>query len=154
MNGDSFITAGGEAIMLGRDTQSAASYDIIEAARDLDSTYGPAADYVDYEVASAEANVSSDTASDRRPVMSSDRLMIVFASNRSPASGTNFDLYVASRLGTSGDFTPAVRLAEPVNSTGADMPGTISEDKCVVYFTSNRPGGYGDHDVYVARRAK
>lgn len=154
MNGDSFITAGGEAIMLGRETGSAAGHDIIEAPRDINSIYGPAAEFVDYSVASEEANVSSDSAEDRRPVMSSDRLMIAFASNRTPASGTNVDLYIANRAGPSGVFTDPVRLPDPVSSSSADLPGTISEDKCVIYFTSDRPGGFGLHDVYVARRAK
>ncbi|MDR0581586.1 MAG: carboxypeptidase regulatory-like domain-containing protein [Prevotellaceae bacterium] len=40
-------------------------------------------------------------------------------------------------------------LGYPVNSTGDDIVYGISEDGSKLYMSSNRSGGYGDHDLYV-----
>ena len=78
--------------------------------------------------------------------------MLAFASNRPPAAGANYDIYLTSRAGVAGDFPAPVRLAEPVSSPEVDLPGTLSKDGCVLYFTSDRPGGFGGFDVYVAKK--
>lgn len=150
--GDPFLAAHGEILMLGLDN-GVNGFDITGAPRDTGMTYGDGG-YVDYAVSPAVANVSDEVANDRRPVISSNLLTLVFASNRSPGSGTNTDLYISERAGPSGTFTSPARLNEPVSSDAADLPGSLSEDGCVLYFTSNRAGGFGEFDVYAARRPR
>ena len=41
-----------------------------------------------------------------------------------------------------------------VNSAQGDEPGWISADGCRLYLYSNRPGGMGMQDIYVAKRPK
>lgn len=51
------------------------------------------------------------------------------------------------------DWSPAVNLGPTVNSPYADYIPEISKDGLSLYFTSDRPGGYGGADLWVSRRA-
>jgi hypothetical protein len=150
--GDPFITPGGESLLVARDN-GVNSFELDEAPRDVGMIYGDGG-FVDYAIAPGVVNVNDSVAADRRPVVSKDRLTLVFASNRAPGSGTDSDIYLASRAGVGGTFTSPLRLPEPVSSNAADLPGTLSEDGCALYFTSSRAGGFGGFDVYVALRGK
>ncbi|MGH7537812.1 MAG: hypothetical protein ACREMF_04195, partial [Gemmatimonadales bacterium] len=46
-----------------------------------------------------------------------------------------------------------VNLGPVVNSTSGDAAASLSHDGRLLFFTSNRPGGQGDFDIYVSRRA-
>jgi hypothetical protein len=68
---------------------------------------------------------------------------------------------VATRArGVRSDFTadPAsewsepVNLGAPINSPGADQSPALSADGLSLYFASDRPGGFGGVDVWVAHR--
>ncbi|MBN1973916.1 MAG: PD40 domain-containing protein [Sedimentisphaerales bacterium] len=50
------------------------------------------------------------------------------------------------------NFGDPVNLGPNINSTASDGFPVISPDGCTMYFTSNRPGGYGKDDIYVATR--
>jgi hypothetical protein len=50
-------------------------------------------------------------------------------------------------------FGEPVNLGPPVNSAYVDLGGLLSPDGRELYFTSDRPGGYGGGDIYVTRRA-
>ncbi|MDF2692799.1 MAG: OmpA family protein [Labilithrix sp.] len=151
-SGEAFLHSGGVSLLLARDN-GANGYEIDEALRDVGMIYGDGG-FLWYSVAPGVTNVNDDVADDRRPVYSSDRLTFVFASNRAPGANANTDLYIAQRAGTGGTFTSPTRMAEPISSTSSDLPGSLSEDGCVLYFTSDRAGGFGEHDVYVAKRPK
>ncbi|WP_406600541.1 OmpA family protein [Leptospira sanjuanensis] len=42
----------------------------------------------------------------------------------------------------------ATSLPEPINSRYSEIAATISKDGKTIYFSSNRPGGYGGYDLY------
>ena len=52
------------------------------------------------------------------------------------------------------DFTfgTPTNLGPIVNSSSSDWSPSISADGLSLYFNSNRPGGYGNHDLWVATR--
>ena len=50
-------------------------------------------------------------------------------------------------------FGTPVNLGPTVNSSSDDLGTEISADGLELYFSSNRPGGFGDWDLYVALRA-
>lgn len=50
-----------------------------------------------------------------------------------------------------GWSTP-VNLGPVINSTANDNAPALSRDKRSLYFTSNRPGGFGGEDIWVSRR--
>jgi beta-lactamase regulating signal transducer with metallopeptidase domain len=50
------------------------------------------------------------------------------------------------------NFGTPVNLGPNVNTSSADRGAIISADGCTMYMHSDRPGGYGDYDVFVATR--
>jgi len=51
------------------------------------------------------------------------------------------------------DWSPPVSLGPVVNSTANEQNAQLSKDGLAIYFSSNRPGGFGAQDIYVTRRA-
>ena len=49
-------------------------------------------------------------------------------------------------------WSEPVRLSKNVNSEANDFDPVVSEDGLELYFSSDRPGGYGGWDLYVCRR--
>jgi hypothetical protein len=83
-----------------------------------------------------------------KPWLSPDGLRVYLSSDR----GTDRDLYIAERASPSGMFGTPVLIPE-LSSPGLDGGPTLSADELELFFTSDRSGGVGLHDVWVARRA-
>ncbi len=64
-----------------------------------------------------------------------------------------YDLWVCKRASPEDDWGPPENLGPTVNSAGNDASASITADGLELYFSSNRPGGYGGYDLYVTRRA-
>lgn len=54
---------------------------------------------------------------------------------------------------TFSDWSTPVNLGDVVNSPFNDTLPTLSRDGLTLYFSSNRPGGVGDSDIWVSQRA-
>ena len=85
---------------------------------------------------------------DYQPWLSPDELTIYFASG--PASSN--DIFRAVRGSTRDDFGPP-QLVDELNSTSDEGGLTLSTDGLELILTSNRPGGLGGRDLYIATRA-
>ena len=92
--------------------------------------------------------VSVNSADDDEPVVTPDGLTMYFASARNSAQ---MDIFVAKRATTSQAFGTPVPVAE-LNTTFDDRPSWISADGCRLVFFSNRTGGSGGFDLYVANK--
>ncbi|HYF02779.1 MAG TPA: hypothetical protein VEC36_05340, partial [Patescibacteria group bacterium] len=75
--------------------------------------------------------------------------MIFAAYNRADNLGRT-DLYSAERV--RGEWTNIKNLGPNVNSAEWDSQPTLSSDGTTLYFSSDRTGGQGGTDIYVARR--
>lgn len=53
-------------------------------------------------------------------------------------------------LKENGDWTSPIQLKGDVNSPYLESSATVTNDDKRIYFTSNRPGGYGGTDIYSA----
>ena len=95
----------------------------------------------------------SDAESDGQPVLSRDELSLYIGSRRAGTVGLS-DIFVATRARVGDPFANAVSLGPAVNSAGNDLPVWISTDACVLYFTSDRPGGAGGRDIYRTTRGR
>jgi hypothetical protein len=80
-----------------------------------------------------------------QPSVSSDGRFLFFASDMPGGKGAS-DLYYCEFI--NGDWAPPVNLGSDVNSPEAEnYPNMHPSGK--LYFTSNRPGGFGNLDIYV-----
>lgn len=120
------------------------SPDIYASTLQADGSFGPAA-------AVAELN------SPRRDAMVAvrrDGLELFLASDRPGPTPGPFDLWIATRAGTSDPWSAPVNLGPVVNSAADDSRGSLSFDGTTLYMESNRLGGFGDHDLWVSTRRK
>jgi len=83
--------------------------------------------------------------------ISHDGLSLYFGSGRPGGSGA-WDLYVTTRASLEGPWGDPVNLGAAINSTSDESSPSISSDGLTLYFQSDRPGGAGGIDLYVATR--
>ena len=90
---------------------------------------------------------------DCEPSISADGLSLYFASDR-PGGYSTWDLWVTTRKTKDDPWEEPVNLGEPVNSYNAYAPN-ISADGLVLFLASgsSRPGGLGQRDLWMTRRA-
>jgi Tol biopolymer transport system component len=89
---------------------------------------------------------------DGGPSLSSDGLALYFASDRVRGYGKE-DIWVSTRRTTTVPFGPPTDLGSTINSVFSDLAPDVSTDGLSLYFGSDRSGGVGDFDLWVARRA-
>jgi len=63
-----------------------------------------------------------------------------------------FDIYVSQRASINDDWGPAQNLGPTVNTPYDEGSPGLSPDGHVMYFASDRPGGFGGNDIYTSRR--
>ena len=85
------------------------------------------------------------------PHLSADGLTLLFASKR-PGGEGDFDLWWCSRPNENQPWGKPVNLGAAVNSLHTEQKPFLSADGCVLLFHSNRPGGQGALDLWIARR--
>jgi len=87
------------------------------------------------------------------PMVSPDGLELYFSSGR-PGGLGGPDLYVSKRATTQDPWGDPVNLGPAVNSPGGELFSCLSPDALLLFFSSDRPGGFGKYgEGYVARRA-
>ncbi len=120
------------------------AYDIYESRMGIEDTFGPST------LVAELSTFATDSAAVRR-----DGLEAIIMSNRPGGTypGTT-DLWTATREDTAQPWSEPI--VNPIlNSPGVDGGRiSFSFDGRALYFQSNRPGGYGAGDLYVATREK
>ena len=88
------------------------------------------------------------------PSLSQDGLTLLFGAARQNSLGQlDEDIFIATRETTSQSFGPPRNLGAPVNALGfGDYSPELSRDGLTLYFSSSRPGGLGQADLYVTTR--
>jgi hypothetical protein len=89
-------------------------------------------------------------AEDQSPWLSSDGLSLFFDSTRAGGSGQQ-DLWLAERATRTSAFRAPINLSE-LNTSGFEEGPSLSRDSLAIFFASNRPGGEGDLDIWLATR--
>lgn len=93
----------------------------------------------------AELSVSAKT---DNPTLTADMLEIFFTSER---DGESADVFVARRSQRAEPFGEVERLVE-VSSAEVETSPAVSKDGLTLWLASDRPGGQGGLDIWVARR--
>lgn len=89
------------------------------------------------------------------PYISPDGLSLYFTSNREGGEGS-FDIWVSTRMSKSSAWESPTNIGSPVNTSADEAFFSISTDGLELYFSgwqSYRPGGFGETDIWVARRS-
>lgn len=89
-------------------------------------------------------------ADDHMPWLSPDELTLYFASNRT-ANDEGSNLWLARRSSAQDGFEPPLEMPV-VNSSERDISPTLSADQRILFFCSDRDGGAGSDDVWMATR--
>jgi len=85
------------------------------------------------------------------PLITPDGLEFYFCSDREGGSG-EVDLWMVSRPTKDDEWGPAVNLGPTINGPGWDLGPSLSADGLMLYFSSEREGGSGDLDLWMASR--
>ncbi len=83
--------------------------------------------------------------------ISQDGDWLIFTGCNYPEGGGSCDLYIAYKT-KKGNWTEPQNLGPVVNSEFWESSPSLSPDKRDLYFSANRPGGYGGKDLWVSRR--
>lgn len=82
--------------------------------------------------------------------MSEDGSIIIMAIKREDSKGAN-DLYVSHRI-SDNTYSKPESIGSVINTIYQESTPYISRDGLFLYFSSNRPDGYGGSDIYVSKR--
>ncbi len=82
--------------------------------------------------------------------ISQDGEWLLFAGNFAGKGVGDFDLYMSYYTPTG--WSEPVNLGANINTEFWESSPSLSPDKNALYFSSNRPGGYGGRDLYVSYR--
>jgi hypothetical protein len=105
-----------------------------------------------FEAPERVAELSVEARSDN-PSLTGDLLEIFFTASTSPIPGPGTgDVWTATRRDASEAFD-APRMIEALSSSATETSPVIAADGLTLWLASDRPGGRGDLDVYVATRA-
>ena len=122
---------------------TASNWDIYVSTRETTNDPWP------YPVSLGSAINSSNN--DGFASLSCDGLELYFASKR-PGGHGNWDLWVTTRPTVYDNWSHPVNLGQMINTSDQDMTPWITQDGLELYFSSDRPGGYGVVDIWVATR--
>jgi hypothetical protein len=117
--------------------------DIYVSAQMADGSFGPAVLVTEL----------SSISNENRPSIRHDGLEIFFQSNRVGSIGAG-DLWAATRESTLDAWSTPVNLGSTVNTSSQEQNADLSSDGKTLFFSSNRPGGFGGLDLYVTTRTK
>jgi len=95
--------------------------------------------------------IVNDSSFDFRPSISADGLSLYFDSTR-PGGLGSADIWVTTRDTENDDWDSPINLGPTVNSSSVEGAVCISADNLVLFFISDRPGGYGRADIWVTWR--
>jgi hypothetical protein len=114
--------------------------DIYSSSRNFDGTFN----------LPTPIDVLNSAFSERGIAISSDGLQIFVSSTRM-GTPTTFAIFVSTRSSTRA-LWKAPAAIEGLNTFGSNSSQALSHDDTILYFASNRPGGFGLGDIYSAIR--
>ncbi len=83
------------------------------------------------------------------PTLSHKANYLVFTSNRPGGYGQD-DLWISERNSKTGKWKQPINAGENINTNFKEIAPRLSPDGKVLFFSSNRPGGMGQHDLYMS----
>lgn len=88
---------------------------------------------------------------DATPVLSKDGLEIFFGSTRTHSP---YDIFHATRASRDATFEAPTEVIGLSSSSSDEYPNWLSPDRCQLMFSSDRAGGMGSYDIWIATRPR
>lgn len=97
------------------------------------------------------------------PTISKDGLSLFFTAQSCPGptpstpcrpGAGGWDIYLSERANVGEPWGAPQNLGPTVNTSADEVAPYLSQDGHRLFFASNREGGYGGNDIYVARRSR
>ena len=85
--------------------------------------------------------------------ISSDGLVMYLTSLERPGGYGGWDLWVSTRETLDEDWAVPVNPGSPLNTAQGELYAYLPADGLELYFSSNRSGGYGNYDLWMAGRS-
>lgn len=82
--------------------------------------------------------------------ISADGNILIFTSCDAPDSFGSCDLYISYKI--NGSWQKATNMGNTINSRSWDSQPSLSADGSMLFFSSNRRGGYGGNDIWYSHR--
>ena len=124
----------------GEDGGVNAGFSIVQKEDDETFSFPNPIEILDLNTSGSEVDVS----------MSVDKEYIILAM-KGPGTKGDKDLYLSIK-GYQGVYNTPQHLGSELNTEFREATPFFSQDKKKLYFSSNRPGGYGGMDIYVSER--
>ena len=83
--------------------------------------------------------------------ISQDGQLLIFTGCNYPEGEGSCDLYVAQK-NKAGNWSTPENLGRSINTEAWESSPSLSPDKKDLYFSSNRPGGFGGKDIWVSHK--
>lgn len=139
--GTLYFTRGGSSL-------SPSSYDVYKArVSRTGQTFGPAILVTELSVPGIADGALTVRADGRELIFWS-----AGASELRPGAVGKADLWISNRHNVNDPWSAPRNLGLPVNTEDAELSATLSPDGRTLYFTSNRPGGLGQQDLWMTTR--
>jgi WD40-like Beta Propeller Repeat len=97
------------------------------------------------------ATVNSTTG-DFLASISKDGLSLYFTSQDRPGGYGGWDIWVSKRASVNDPWGVPENLGAEINTSFNEGSVSLSIDGHLMYFASDRPGGFGGNDIYISRR--
>ena len=87
------------------------------------------------------------------PHVSKNELSLYFTSSRPEDSAGGEDIWVSQRARETAPWGTPVNLGSVINTAANDRSPALSRDEHYLFFSTDRPGGFGGFDIWVSWRA-
>ncbi len=96
-------------------------------------------------------NIINSDFNDRMPFVTPDGMKMYFVSNRPGGYGGD-DIWESTFSPTTKRWSVPRNLGPTINTRYNEVAPTLSTRGSMLYFSSDRPGGFGHYDLYVSRK--
>jgi hypothetical protein len=108
----------------------------------------------DFSSWSAPVNLGptiNSTFAEAGPAISKDGLSLYFHSERPGGEGST-DFWVTQRANRDAPWEAPIHLGDAINTPSTEAVAALSRDEHWLFFTSDRPGGFGGNDLWASYR--